>query len=155
MTLLSPFNIWTDFLFISVFSNIHRGFQWSHFYMSDRKQNPVSRLRPPPQPHPLSPNKVKLALLLCYCAEIVSFNLLINCRIVLRTKRLASAASLQRSDLQPVHARARAHTHTHVGLLAEKDGCRCSASVKGPTCEDMEGGSFNIRSCLSPLPLMK
>lgn len=131
MTLLSPFNIWTDFLFISVFSNIHRGFQWSHFYMSDRKQNPVSRLRPPPQPHPLSPNKVKLALLLCYCAEIVSFNLLINCRIVLRRKRLASAASLQRSDLQPVHVRALAHTHTHVGFSRRRTAAVAQHQLRG------------------------
>lgn len=103
------------------------GLQWSSFllwlmlnstfHMFDRKTNPRPRCQCLPRwssldstsptqshpPHPpLPPTKLNL---LYYCSEIVSFNLVINCRIVLRRKRLASTASLQRSHLQPVHAR--------------------------------------------------
>lgn len=64
-----------------------------------------------------TPNKSNLHH---YCGEIVSLNLLINCRIVLQRKRLASAASLQRSHLQPVRVLARS-AKQFASVLAEKD----------------------------------
>lgn len=106
-----------------------------------------------PAPPPTKSN------LLYYCGEIVSFNLLINCWIVLWRKRLASTASLQRSHLQPVHSRTCARSQqTHTRVLTEKDRCRYSASVKGPMCKDIESSSFNIRTrstVVYLLPLMK
>lgn len=109
-----------------------------------------SLLDPPPPlpstPLPLSPSTKSNWL--SYCSKILPFNLLINCWIVLQRKRLSSSASLQRSHLQPVCARtcARSQRKTLAGVLAEKDGCRDSASVKEPTCKDIGSSSFNIHT---------